>query len=162
MSKQLYDHIGDYSFNYLEPGDPKCGTIYQDIPGTAQGVWFTPDQPKDAIGDAAHEISLVHSNLNHSLGVFGMGSLVNSLGLESDQPLPFTPGTITNVDFSKVKPDGKVYCYDVKYQSVYTNPDNIVLLQMKDAGHLRVGSLATGTCGTGPWQMSTDYIDYIR
>jgi hypothetical protein len=164
LSATLYAHIGDYTYKYLEPGSPKCGVMYPDIPGTAQGEWFTRDVPTGALGDPAMEITLAPSNLNHAQDVFALGSKLESIGISTTALHIFTPRTsgLVDTDFGQVKPDGGVHCYQLKDQADYTRPDVLALLQLTNATTLKFGKGTGGTCGSGPWPMPANAVEYIR
>lgn len=164
LSAELYKHIGNYSYQYVDPGAPKCGTVYQDVPGTAQGIWFTRDVPTNTLGDPGMEIALVHSNFNHAQGVFSLGHQIQAvLGVDTNTTYLFTPAVTgyLNVDFNKVKPDGHVYCYMLKNPSNYSAPEATLLLLMSDATTLRVGTTGTSSCA-GVTSMGSTYVEYIR
>jgi hypothetical protein len=163
ISKALYSHIGDYTFKFIEPGDPKCGQVYQDIPGSAQGVWFGSDSPKDQIGEISHQLTLGHSNFNHAKGTFALGDAVRQIGIDPTAVYAFTPTTSgqQNLDFGLVKPGSTVYCYQTVNNNGEPTPGPVLILQLVDSNTLRLGTTDTTVCGAGPW-IFTEHIDYVR
>ncbi len=163
LSQELYKKIGDYTYKVREPGEPKCGTIYQDLPGTAQGLWFTRDVPSDMLGDPAMEINLAHSNLDHGLGIFSLGNKLESIGIDTKSYYVFSPKSegLVDVDFKYVKPNGNIYCYQLKNQYNYSLPDTALLIQMTDATTLRVGKNPANNCKGGPWKIDP-FVEYVR
>jgi hypothetical protein len=163
LSKTLYSHIGDYTFAYIEPGTPKCGEVYQDIPGTAQGVWFGPDGPTDQIGEISHQLTLGHSNFDHAKGTFALGDAVRQVGIDPTAVYAFTPATSgqKNLDFGLVTPSATVYCYQTVNNNGQPTPGPVLILQLVTSTSLRLGTTGGSTCGAGPWTF-TQSVDYIR
>jgi len=92
--------------------EPVCGTIGQDVPGTAQGLWFIKNtDPKTWEYEQDH-LALVHDNYNPALGAISIGLSLERLGIPSEE-YEFEPqhtGQV-NKDFNEVTPDGQIYCY---------------------------------------------------
>ena len=176
-----YFQAGVLSSTYAVPGDnigapnytsvprstaPVCGTIVQDIPGTAQGDWYVPASPESQDASYTYEndqIALVHDSVFWSSAVFSVGNQ-NALppafqGKEYFVPKMASDGTRIEYDFSLVN-DNQIYCYDTFF---WSNPEssppqsslagNIVLLQLtdaaKDALQIEVQGQATA-CPTLP------------
>lgn len=162
VSSALYKHIGDYN-GVREPGDPKCGEVYQDKPGTAQGTWFEKGKvADDQLGAVQYHLTLGHSNFNHAKGVFSMGPDLTSLGFNVNVAYEFTPASSGQVDtdFSKVTPDGKTYCYNLVDQ--YDARNTIAaLIQMPDKNTLKIAKSSSKTCSSSP-QMGTTTLEYVR
>ena len=92
---------------------PLCGTIVQDVLGTAQGDWYFPGA--DTSNEFA-QMALVHDSVFTSTGVFSVGtSVVNFGGVFQGKDYYTTKaaadGTRIDYDFSLVN-DNQVYCYD--------------------------------------------------
>lgn len=63
---------------------PTCGTIMQDIAGTAQGRWFF-----DTSSGEDRHLALVHDNVDPRVGVFSVGtSLTGSRSAPGRSPPP--------------------------------------------------------------------------
>jgi hypothetical protein len=162
ISSQLYPHIGDY-YGPREPGDPKCGQVYQDKPGTAQGTWFEKGvAPAGQLGPVQAHLTLGHSAFDHQRAVFAMGPDLQKLGFNINSALEFTPAATghTNLDFSQVTP-GAVYCYTLTDQ-YDARKTTAALVQLLDAGTLRIAKAATGTCADLPAALPAPYLDYTR
>lgn len=159
LSSELYSFIGGFDYQRIDPGTPKCGTVYQDVAGTAQGNWFANDLPKTTFWDSNGQLALVHSNLNHQLAVFSLGNDSQKVNL-TPAMYTFTPNKTGKVDldFNLVK-SSSVYCYDTASQDNNGNNQSI-LIQLTDATTLKIGP-QSGTCGTGPWQFSQS-LTYVR
>ncbi len=163
MSGELSQLIGMTGRTAL----PLCGTISQDIAGTAQGNWF-PAGSNFANENLEAAIALVHENINTSEAVFSVGTAMESFGLQSGL-YPFAPrnsGAI-NLDFRYVKP-GTVYCYQTNYGFGGFNssaPTKTILIRLLDNSTLRVGLLpgSNGSCGVGPWNFTNgQWADFQR
>jgi hypothetical protein len=168
------DYIGGtYVNGSYEPGTgtyvarsttPVCGTIVQDVPGTAQGDWYAPGSPntQDAsYTDETEQMALVHDSVFWSTAVFSVGisdplyPLLPSGGGQTYKaffmPKTNPDGTFKNdssridIDFSLVTSDGNIYCYDTlnifdpEYSPNYnTLSGYIILLQLIDVNDLRI------------------------
>jgi hypothetical protein len=161
---------------------PLCGTIVQDIPGTAQGDWYAPGSPETMDAsylDENNQMALIHDSVFLSTAVFSIGpssplsSQLPPIGIQATKGFfspPMTNGTFQmvipriNVDFSLVTSDGNIYCYDT-FSAV--NPPflsstlngYIILLQLTDPNDLRIeaqnkGSGANCTTTAGTWAFS--------
>ena len=86
--------------------EPLCGEVMQDVPGTAQGNWFTGSF--DGHVDWSKELSLVHDYIDPTKSAISVGGTIVESGLwlfDAEDA-----GTV-NRDFDQVVPDGRVYCY---------------------------------------------------
>jgi hypothetical protein len=96
---------------------PICGTIMQDVPGTAQGDWYFPGAPN--MPDNPH-LALVHDNISPSTATFSVGSSVPGFaGGYSIFPKSARDGTRIDYDFNLVN-DTQIYCYD-GFQNVFNS-----------------------------------------
>lgn len=161
IKQTLYTKFGDFSGHALDITSPQCGEVYQDIPGTAQGIWVSKTSAAQGLWDVPNNLALVHSNFNHKEAVFSMGNILQQLGFNNSNIYTFSPQSdgLTNIDFNKVTPNGKIYCYETSNSS--HNPGITAIIQLLDANTLRIGKLSNSTCGSGPWQFSS-YLDFIR
>jgi hypothetical protein len=88
--------------------EPRCGEVNQDLAGTAQGNWFSGiDTTMHERWD--HHLALVHDNVDPSTAAISIGGIVS-------EPVvwyfaPEVSGQI-NRDFTSVKPDGTIYCFE--------------------------------------------------
>src|SRR5690606_21263049 len=98
-----------------------CGQINQNVEKTAQGIWFGEGKninDPDVIKKSAMDLTLTHDNVDPTIGRMVIGGNFTEAGV-----IFFTPkhsGTI-NREFSEVKADNKVYCYD--------NSENLIIFQ---------------------------------
>lgn len=127
--------------------EPICGSIIQNVAGTAQGDWFLGEKGK--VDNAGH-LSLVHDNYNPAIGAISIGGTLQYPAVINFPPTHF--GT-TNREFSEVKADGQIYCYQTEGQADPKDPKRLIpatnkfLLQLNDAHHLQI-ERQDGTCGT--------------
>lgn len=139
-------------------GEPKCGKVNYDIAGTASGDWFKNKLNTEYITDQ-DALVLITDNIDRNLRKFSMANFTS---------FTFTPahtGT-TNREYSEVKNDGKVYCYEDPNSfsrggpSVDKNGNPVkqesykYLIQMTDDTHMNVEQqsgtcLSTSSSGTG-------------
>ena len=161
LSTQLYNKLGGFDYVARNPGEPRCGTVYQDAPGTAQGIWFSQDTSVDQSNNVNAQLTLGHWNLDQSKGVFSAGNNIKQIGLNSSNIYLFTPqksGT-NNLDFNLVKP-GKIYCYDVSSQGQSSDSSIAhILIKLTDDKTLQIGK--TSSCSTSISVISSP-LTYIR
>jgi len=163
ISSQLLAKIGDYN-GLREPGEPKCGVVYQDVPNTAKGSWFQKGQVADnALGSVEAHLTLGINNFNHAQQVFSMGNNLQKLGLDTLSVYGFTPTTSgqKNRDFSQVTSDGNVYCYEAANLNDSSKTKQAIVIQLTDQTTLRIGKKGT-SCGAGPYTMTAQYNEYVR
>ncbi len=106
----LFSKLRDLAFPDLVPaGEPRCGTMEVDVPGTARGVWAEMGVSGPVGGNETRYITLA----NYPYRPQDM--LVLSLGPASlGARLAVTPRRTTgrvNRAFEQVTPDGQIYCY---------------------------------------------------
>jgi len=141
--------LGTFDDSALRTIPPLCGTVYQDVAGTAQGIWFNPAAPESP--DDPH-LALVHDNVDPSLGVFSSGTTIAGM---VDWAYPFTPTSagLVNRDFDQVTADGQLYCYDTFLAGGAPGlGTGIVLVSMPNATTLQIEHQtggASGDCGNG-------------
>ncbi len=132
--------------------EPLCGTINQDVDGTAQGRWFLEGTDESDWQEDNH-IALIHDETDFATGKFSVGDSTDSLDTgEYD----FTPTSLGYVDrdFDQVTADGQIYCYDTSGE--------MILIKMEEDGGLRVEGQGSGSCGSGPWSFNDNYTDFER
>ena len=135
--------IGD---NKLHPrlAEPRCGTVHQNIFGTAQGWWLpegtnpTTDNPNPTTDNLG--LALVHGNYDPSKAAISGG-----LYFDPYYRIDFSPehSGLYNRDFSEVTADGYIYCYKGFWFSVDT-PWRI-LIKLIDA-HTLMAEHQVGAC----------------
>jgi len=128
---------------------PVCGEVMYDVAGTAAGAWFkNPLQPGNITDQEA--LALIHDNFKPDLAKMSMA------GVTSYTFTPTHSGTI-NREFSEVRTDNKIYCYqsDDNFDGSYLDKDGKTitkegfkyLLQLVDDSHLKA-EVQSGTCDT--------------
>lgn len=153
--------LGSHDGTVARTAPPACGEVEQDEPGTAQGVWFakgsTQTYPEDP------HLSLVHDNVDPSIAVFSVGTLMAASGLPADLYYfdPVDSGRV-NRDFKDVEANGTFYCYETRDRFGEAPAPFVILLQMTSPTALRLERLDSTSCGEGPWQFSSAYADYDR
>lgn len=130
--------------------EPICGTIEQDIAGTAQGVWFvkgtTNIYPEDL------HLALAHDNIRPLNEVFSVGMSLLDYGLSSGT-YHFSPkhSGMVNRDFKEVLPDGTIYCYDSLSGKFGDQISKRIILQLTSPTTLKIQGQAMSSCDTEPW-----------
>lgn len=104
---KLYSLLGGWD-NIKRTIEPLCGTVEQDIKGTAQGNWFVKGIIK-TMPEFPH-LALALDNGNPGINVFSVGTSIPNLDSKRYLFSPKSEGEI-NIAFSKVKP-GAIYCYE--------------------------------------------------
>jgi len=150
---------------------PLCGTIMQDLAGTAQGDWFFPGAPYPP--DNAH-LALIHHNVDPSTGTFSVGaSIPNFAGSHDFSPKTTVDGSRINYDFSLVT-DNQIYCYDTLlidfvYGAGSADPayaGHIVLVQMTDASldtlKIELQNPGTSCASAAPWAFTPAAVTFQR
>jgi hypothetical protein len=150
----LETFLGDGTTARTAP--PICGTIEQDVTGSAQGNWFFPGTstyPEDP------HLALVHDNVLPNLGVFSVGNSVTTLPSGYYQFTPVASGQV-NRDFQMVTP-GLIYCYENLRNHRYAPaaiPNTVILTQLTSPTMLSIEKRTVANCAAlGPeatWSMS--------
>ncbi|MBI3914427.1 MAG: hypothetical protein HY327_09645 [Chloroflexi bacterium] len=115
--------------------EPIGGMYMQDLPGTAQGSWFIPGQYHSNSTDLSSIMSLAHDFVDPAQPIFAIGNSIKGLNMGLYSFAPQSAGRI-NRDFSAIKADGAIYCYDNFLQGQSQGgmplgkPNGIVLLTM--------------------------------
>lgn len=137
LRQTFYDKLGNG--NTKRTIEPRCGAVNQDIAGTAQGNWITGVGSSDSMEEPENwgkSMALVHDNFDPSVGIASIGGLIGN-----STKIVFVPkhdGTI-NREFSEVKPDGMVYCYQTDSQAGSGNVarSGSLLIQLTNATTLQ-------------------------
>lgn len=138
--------------------EPRCGTVEQDVAGTAQGAWFAKGKAKNP--EDPH-LALSPDNLNPLKQVFSVGTSIPGLEGASYYFDPKSSGLV-NLDFKKVKPD-EIYCYDslLKKFDAEASPMRI-LIQLTSESTLKIEKQDIAKCGQGPWQFGNNFAEFER
>ena len=128
--------------------EPRCGEVMQDVPGTAQGNWYTGETGAHA--NWAQELALVHDNVDPSLAAISIGGTITGVGVWIFRP---DNSGLINREFSEIFADGKTYCYqgalsDEGGQTTTKFPGRL-LVALKSAAEMLVEQQAGG-CSGGP------------
>ena len=151
---------------------PICGTIMQDIPGTAQGDWFFPGASYPP--DDPH-LALIHHNIAASTATISCGTSLPALTGAHDLNVKTVADTTRiNYDWGLVT-DNQIYCYDtllIEFNNGPGGPDPnyvgyIVLLQMTDPAldTLKIELQNPGkTCAAAPapWAFTSAAVTFQR
>ncbi len=150
--------LGSFQGN-LRTIPPLCGTVAQDVPNTAQGVWFVKGTMQ-TYPEAPH-LALVHDNIDPSKGVFSVGSSMSASGLSAVAYnfVPTTSGSV-NTDFKNIGTDGKTYCFETSSQ--FSPGTFVIILQLTTSNTLRMEKQTLTKCGSGPWTFGSTYTDFER
>jgi hypothetical protein len=163
LKETLYSFLGDFG-GARRSIEPLCGTVAQDVWGTAQGVWFLAGyQIAERVRNDEH-LALVHDNVDPTVGSFSIGISLEEKGLPSST-YRFTPkhNGMVNRDFDEVTPDGKIYCYVASGGYSGQHRPYTILIKLVNESTLRVGKFNEGaTCGSGPWEFRSGYVDFER
>ncbi len=166
VKTELYSRVGTDVGYSLEPRtvEPVCGQVEQDELGTAQGVWFV-EGTKDTYPEDQH-LALAHDNFDPTRGVFSVGQAMQKSGLSSNTYY-FDPEEegLVNRDFSDIKPDGEVYCFETKERSFNPQsevPKTVIILELTSDTAMRMEKKSGSSCGTGPWSFSSQAAEFER
>ncbi len=164
---QLVAKLGNMDGTLRRTVAPVAGTVMQDLPGTAQGNWFTPGGA-NFMNTTNFEpfLGLLHDHVEPAIPIMSMGTSVKGVRLGLYTFTPQSTGTV-NRDFADVRPDGKTYCYE-RFGSGQTRSglnlgaiDGVLLMTMPTATTLRVERRAGATCANAP-PMGPDAFTFER
>jgi hypothetical protein len=172
LAGAFYSKLGNFGGQLLNLTSPRCGNVYQDVSGTAQGVWLQKSivtSNNEPIWNAANgQLDFGYSNLNHTMQVVSISSaLGQQLGITVGiYPYEFVPqsnssGNMMNLNFTAINPGNRVYCFQASMPSTQPPQQIAVITQLMDLTTLRLGVLNSTSCGSGPWQFSS-YVDFVR
>jgi len=159
LKQTLESKLGDFS-GKPRTIEPICGSIAQDVPETAQGIWILSGT-ESVSGEDPH-MALVHDNFDPSLGTFSIGTSLESMGIISGT-YRFDPKESGNVDldFDLVKPGNQIYCYEVGGSFHDQDSSISILIQLVSKDSLRIGPYNSPTCGNGSWELE-EYKEFER
>lgn len=136
LKSQLYKFLG--SNDQRRVIEPICGTIAQDVSGTAQGNWYLGNGSSDELERQGKMVALIHDNVDPKLGLFVLGNTFSKVVFSP------THSGLINREFSEVIPGQEIYCYqpdEVGSRASYgthTQFKGSVLIQMPSASELDV------------------------
>jgi len=130
-----------------------CGSVLQDIPGTAQGCWFLSETTETYPEDP--HLTLVRSNIRPSLAVLSVGNSVVNLRSARYEFSPETSGLL-NRDFQDIKPDGRNYGFQVN------GFQGIIIIRMADAETLWLEALVEATTNPESWVFTDNKTVFVR
>lgn len=143
--------------------EPICGTVAQDKPGTAQGIWVV--KGTDVIGHEGPHISLVHDNIDPRVGVFSVGTSMENGELKFGK-YTFIPKHSGFVDreFGEIIESKEIFCFE-PYDDWYPKrriSNTILLLQLISKTKLRIEKQSVPSCGSGPWSFDKSAVEFER
>lgn len=131
---------------------PLCGQIDQDVPGTAQGIWF-----RDGIDDVYPEdphLALVHDNVDPAISVISMGtSIASATGRHS---FSASHSGLVDREFDEVTPGDSIYCYNASI------PGQSLLLRLMPDTQLRVEYNSGADCSVTPYNFTGSEVTFVR
>jgi len=150
---QLEARLGSIDASVRRTADPKAGTVMQDVPGTAQGNWFTGDANFMNTTDFGPFLGLLHDFVDPDVPIVSMGTSVRGMSMGIYTFVP-RPTGVVNRDFRDVRPDGQTYCYE-QFQGGRTRSglnlataSGVLVMTMPTPTSLRVELQAGPTCAS--------------
>jgi hypothetical protein len=175
--------LADYDGAPLASGKPPCHSHMQDVPGTAQGNWFSDEKPDhDALFAEETSLALANWNVDPTVQLFSLNENLpgfTSALLEAPaQPddvnsafeFPVREGPQrTNRRFAEIKDDA-IYCYDlVRIHRGGLRLEAVILLAVSDGpggprSRLTIEVVKTSRCPAlkEPWSFSKNAGTYYR
>jgi len=125
--------------------EPLCGTVEQDLSGTAQGAWFA-EEVKKSFPEDPH-LALVHDEVNPRKPIFSVGTAMGKSGLAPGL-YEFEVGSrgVTNRDFNEVNETGRIYCYQGVRDRWGKKINKVILLELIGGDDLRMEARAGLSC----------------
>ncbi len=162
LKQKFFSQIADYyNPNLKRTARPLCGEYMQDVPGTAQGVWFKNNSDTADNGENS-AVTLAHHNVLTQKGIFSIGT--QAMGTIEAGEYPFVPqlSGLINRDFKDVTADGKTYCFEpTGLTGTYNYPFRIIL-QMTSPTKLKIEGQKVQGCGSGPWNFDNGASEFER
>lgn len=160
LRQKFLSQMADYDDpNIKRTIEPLCGEYMQDVPGTAQGVWF---QPGTSNLEEDAQIALVHHNVLAQKGFFSIGTLATNTIEAGGYPFDPKPSGLVNRDFKDITADGKIYCFEPSaLTGMYRYPFRVIL-QMTSPTKLKIEGQKIQDCGNGPWVFDSDAVEFER
>jgi hypothetical protein len=139
--------------NNKERIDVTCGSVLQDIPGTAQGCWFLEGVDETYPEDP--HLALVHSNVRPNELVLSVGKSIMNLQSRRYEFTPTDSG-LSNRAFSEITPDGKTYGFHVD------GFEGLIIIKMPNSNALWIEALESSTQDSLTWKFSTNKTVFVR
>jgi hypothetical protein len=136
--------------------EPTCGTVMQDIAGTAQGNWFS--SPGKLTQEDTH-LALVHDNVDPRQPIFSVGTSIPGMPTAT-YPYVIRETGLVNRDFFQIRADTKVYCFEGLGQR--TSAATRIVLTMPKERELQIEAQDTAQCGAGPWTLGAKAVRFER
>jgi hypothetical protein len=137
----------------IEGDSTPCGTVMQDVPGTAQGCWFL-DGVSETYPEDPH-LALVYSNTRPDRAVLSAGNSIPNLASGTYEFVPRKDGPL-NRDFADITPDGYIYRFEVD------RFDGVIIVSMPDASTLWIEALEGTTAGIVDRTFSDSKVVFVR
>jgi hypothetical protein len=165
----LYSKISGYfKSDKKRTVEPLCGEYMQDIPNTAQGVWFFKGTANGELGEEnIIEREALHMALGHD--AFDPQRPIVSLGLEAVKDLepllyfiiPKSEGLV-NRDWKDITSNGNIYCSDLVFDDNNLSPaGKSIILQMPTLTTLKIEAI-NSPCNKGPWNFTEKATEFER
>ncbi|MCL5073786.1 MAG: hypothetical protein M1308_23265 [Actinobacteria bacterium] len=154
LRQKFLSQMADYYDPSLKrTAEPLCGEYMQDVPGTAQGVWFKPGKTADS--EENYDISLVHHNVLAQKGIFSIGTQAMSTIEAGEYPFDTQSSGLVNRDFKDITAEKQIYCFEPSgLTGVYRYPFRIIV-QMESKTKLKIEGQKIQNCTDAPWQFSS-------
>jgi hypothetical protein len=156
ISASLKQRLGGYaslSQSNNQIVSPACGEVVPDIENTAKGYWFNPDVPTENAGHDPPHLFLGNDHISQGLQAFSVGEKTEKsgpgLGLYYFEP---QNSGFVNREFSEVKSDGQIYCYDTS-NNYENNSPKTILIQLEGAETLLIQG-SDASCDSKPWTLT--------
>ncbi len=144
---------------------PVCGTIYHDVPASAQGYWFpsleVPTSESNSLFLGPNDFLPSYHSFSVSNAIPGLRSFVYSYAPQSSG--------LVNRGFDEIM-DNEIYCFDRLYDSLESlvqqashSMDFVIVLQPSGDGKiLTIEKQEAAACGSGPWSFSDQAVVFYR
>ena len=142
----LYSLRQEVKLGVSQPADAAigCGTIAQDIPGTAKGIWYTVQEVEGAWMD---NLALVDDNTRSDHQLIAVASTLTDA---SDWIFEKKNDGRINLDFAKVEAGTGIYCYHefAPDSQISTPGETSRLLIDVSVSEILTIELQSGSCGS--------------
>jgi hypothetical protein len=142
------------SFDVPRTVTPRCGSVFQDVPGTLAGAWFSAELPPDVALEPQAWNRTVSFAVDATDGVTAVASLGGPMTPDRLVFAPRHEGSV-NRAFQEVTPGPDVWCY----QPDAPGASQHLLVGMPESTRMRA-QIAIGTCAQG--EAFTAPIEYRR
>lgn len=162
LKTKLESKLGGYSGKPRIPVPPVCGTVYQNIPGKLQGVWFLAGKPK--YPEDLH-IAFVHDNVFRNTPAISVGK--SQKGLESGvYTFPVEISRPVNRDFN-IQAPGTVWCFDslIRVNGGPGGPigaNRSIIVEFLTPDKIRVEYRPACDCNCKPYTFGANAVTYDR